>query len=187
MAYDPEARQSSNSAMIIGIIALVLAAGAVLAYYATRHPEADETTPSTTIVNNHQAPAPATNPVVVAPATTPTPNTIVVPGKTVTRVERHNTTINRTINRTVPAPNASSSPSGSSNTTINIAPPANTSNNSGTNGNLANGNSANGNSAAGSASNSSTGSSATNSATGTDNSVANDAANAATSNTVTGF
>lgn len=182
MAYDPEARQSSNSAMIIGIIALVLAAGAVLAYYATRHPEADETTPSTTIVNNHQAPAPATNAVIVAPAVTPTPNTIVVPGKTVTRVERHNTTINRTINRTVPAPNASSSPSGSSNTTINIAPPANTDNNSGTNGI-----SATGNSASGSTGTNSTDSSATDSATGTDNSVANDAANAATSNTVTGF
>jgi len=36
MAYDPEARETSNTAMIIGIIVLVLVIGSALAYFATR-------------------------------------------------------------------------------------------------------------------------------------------------------
>lgn len=184
MAYDPEARQTSNSAMIIGIIALVVVAGAVLAYYATQQPKA-ETGTNTTIVNNRTVPVPTTNTVIIAPTVVPTPNTVVVPGKTVTRVERRNTTVNRTIERKVPAPSASSQPSGSSNTTINIAPPANTgSGSSGATNSGTSGDGTSGNSAVGSTD---TGTSATDSATGTDNSVANDAANDATSNSASGY
>ena len=45
MAYDPEARETSNNAMIIGVVALVLVVLGALAYYATRPSE----TPTTVI------------------------------------------------------------------------------------------------------------------------------------------
>jgi hypothetical protein len=89
MAYDPEARQTSNSAMIIGIIALVLIAGAVLAYYATRQPANVATTTSNTVVidNTSPAPTPAPDVVVVQPGNSGTVvnPTVVVPGSS-TRV-----------------------------------------------------------------------------------------------------
>lgn len=105
MAYDPEARQTGNSAMIIGIVALVLIAGAVLAYTATRHNDAEDAN-GTTIIDNRTViatPTPITNTVIISP----TPNTV-VPGKTVTRVERNTTVIDRTAppaaNTTITAP-----------------------------------------------------------------------------------
>jgi len=77
MAYDPEARETGNSAMIIGIIVLVLLVGGALAYFATRPGDApgpdvvvDQNPPasSTTVIENNQpAPAPGSDTVVVQP------------------------------------------------------------------------------------------------------------------------
>ena len=69
MAYDPEARETSNNAMIIGVVALVLVVLGALAYYATRQPD-------TTVV----APTQVTRETVIekeVPSTT-TPNTVIV-------------------------------------------------------------------------------------------------------------
>jgi len=104
MAYDPEARETSNSALIIGIVALVLVVGGLLAYYATRSNE-----PATTIVSNpnptvirEEVVVPGTPaPPVVVQAPAPAPRVIVVPGQNTTT--RTNTT--RTETRVVPAPN----------------------------------------------------------------------------------
>ena len=69
MAYDPEARETGNSAMVIGIIVLVLLVGGALAYFATRPGEVvapvvvDQDAPptsTTTIIEDNQ-PAPITN------------------------------------------------------------------------------------------------------------------------------
>jgi len=130
MAYDPEARETGNSAMIIGIVALVLVIGAVLAYYATR-PDRDVdvvTSPApTTIVEKQRdvpvpVPVPANPPVVV---TTPAPTT---------RVEK-STTVTRDTTRVVPSGTSGASggtrsggdsqpkASTSTNVTINTAPP----------------------------------------------------------------
>lgn len=120
MAYDPEARETSNSAMIIGIVALVLVVGAVLAYYATRGNDEVATGTSTTIVDNTP---PATNTVVVNPPAT-TPNTVVVERpvavpvpqtKTIVRDSRTETT------RVVPQPRtggASSAPAPAPNVNV---------------------------------------------------------------------
>ena len=48
MAYDPEARQQSNSAMTIGIVALALLALGAVAYFATRHDDVVATAPVVT-------------------------------------------------------------------------------------------------------------------------------------------
>lgn len=105
MAYDPEARRQSNAALIIGLVGLLVAGGATLAYFATRPgtPEPGPTTvvqgPSKTIVlQSTPAPAvvittpPQTNtvlvPVTSAPAATAIPVTNVTRNTTVTRNTR---------------------------------------------------------------------------------------------------
>lgn len=125
MAYDPEARATSNSAMTIGIVALVLLALAALAYFLTRQPDTEvvTTTPSTVVVDRTD-PTPATNTVVVpAPANpvivekaVPVPQT-----KTIERNTRTETT------RVVPAPRsgaAGGSNAPAPNVTINNNPSA---------------------------------------------------------------
>jgi hypothetical protein len=113
MAYDPEARETSNSAMIIGIVALVLVVGGALAYFATRpnDPVAVPTS-STTVIERDTTPdvaAPAPSPVVVERETV-VQQPVVVPGNT-TRIERERSS---TTTRVVPSGNA---PSGTSGTT----------------------------------------------------------------------
>lgn len=126
MAYDPEARATSNSAMTIGIVTLVLLALAALAYFLTQRPdtEAASTAPNTVVVDR-TAPAPATNTVVVpAPANpvivekaVPVPQT-----KTIIRNTKTETT------KIVPAPHSGGSAGGSNtpapNVTINNNPSA---------------------------------------------------------------
>lgn len=87
MAYDPEARSQSNSAMIIGVVALVLLVGGAMAYFSTRTTPTDTVavTPvpaEKTVVVNQPAPNPAapvviekTAPVVVTPPVTKTVET----------------------------------------------------------------------------------------------------------------
>lgn len=141
MAYDPEARQTGNNAMIASIVALVLIVGAVLAYYATRRdPAATET--NTTIVRDRVVPAQNSAPVVVqqpavavpVPATNQAPvvidrRPIVVQGGNTRTIVRDSKT---TTTKVVPAPQtggtSGSGTSGSNatspNVTINNNPPA---------------------------------------------------------------
>jgi outer membrane biosynthesis protein TonB len=118
MAYDPEARESSNSAMIIAIVAVVLVVLGGLAWYATQSNNPPETVapvvthtetvkevpvdnsagPDTVVVNPPPAPAPA-----------PAPDT-----KTETSV-----TVNTPPN---PAPAPAPAPKSETNVTVN--PPA---------------------------------------------------------------
>lgn len=69
MAYDPEARAQSNSAMIIGVVALVLLVGGALAYFSTRNPEPDVVAVSPNPVEKtvvvEQPAAPPASPVVI--------------------------------------------------------------------------------------------------------------------------
>lgn len=133
MAYDPEARETGNSAMIIGIVALVLVVGGALAYFLTRSNEPVETAP-TTIVHDDR-PAPANNTVIVTPPVSQ-PDTVVVE-KPVPVPQTHvitrdtKTTTNTT--KVVPAPNTgeNSSPvGGQPNVTINNNAPNNGAGNS---------------------------------------------------------
>ena len=111
MAYDPEARETSNNAMIIGVVALVLVVLSALAYYATRPGE----TPTTTVVTQPterviekttEVPvnqAPTTVVVPAAPATAPATRTI----------ERNTTTV------VTPAAPAAPVKGGDTNVTVN--------------------------------------------------------------------
>ena len=117
MAYDPEARETSNNAMIIGVVALVLVVLGALAYYATRQPD-------TTVV----APTQVTRETVIekeVPSTT-TPNTVIVtPGTAPAPAPASKTETNVTVN-TPPAPKAPA-PAPASKTETNvtvITPPA---------------------------------------------------------------
>jgi len=96
MAYDPEARETSNSALIIGIVALVLVVGGALAYFATRRDEPTVVANPTVIRETTEVAVPANPAPVVVPPTVivapqATPRTIVVPGKT-TIIDRRTTT-----------------------------------------------------------------------------------------------
>ena len=133
MAYDPEARETGNSAMIIGIVALVLVVGGALAYFLTKSNEPVDTAP-TTIVNNPRPAAPATNTVIVTP---PVETNTVVVEKPVpvpvpqTRVITRDTKTTTNTTRVVPAPNTgeNSSPVGRQpNVTINNNAPNNANN-----------------------------------------------------------
>lgn len=125
MAYDPDARQTSNNAMIIGVVALVLVVLGALAYYATRSNETPTpvvvTQPTERIIEKTTE---------VAPTTT-TPSTIVVqPGAPAAPAPTTRTETKVTVN-TPPATNSAparpATPSGSSNTTIvNNTPAAST-------------------------------------------------------------
>ncbi len=116
MAYDPEARSQSNSAMIIGVVALILIVGGALAYLSS-----SKTTPDTvaitpapadrTVVVNQPAPNPAapvviekTSPVIVTPPVTKT-------------IESH-TTVTR--DRAVAPPAASPNTKTETNVTVNM-------------------------------------------------------------------
>ena len=131
MAYDPQARKQSNSALIIGLISLLVLGGAALAYFATRQP-APETSPvlvnsrkETVIVN--ATPEPSTNTTIIVAPTADAPDTVVV-----TPPVNTNTTTTTTTTRNVdPAPRApvAAPPADdkSSKTTVNntiINPPA---------------------------------------------------------------
>lgn len=121
MAYDPEARQTGNNAMIASIVALVLIVGAVLAYYATRHDNTDTDT-STPVIVQHNNPVPVGNTTIVNPAVTvPVPVTnaapvvidrrpVVVQGNTKTIVRDSKTTTTRV----VPAPQTGTNSGGAS-------------------------------------------------------------------------
>lgn len=123
MAYDPEARRQSNSALIVGLIGLLIAGGAALAYFANRNSTPETAAPvvvtgpgKTVVVQATAAPAPVvvvtsaprTNTVVVPVPVTGT--TIVKPGTTVvapgTTTVTRNTTITR--NTRIVAPPAAS-------------------------------------------------------------------------------
>jgi len=62
MAYDPEARETGSSAMVIAIVVLVLVVGAAIAYFATRGGDVDDVDvvsgPSTTIVKETEKAVP---------------------------------------------------------------------------------------------------------------------------------
>jgi len=124
MAYDPEARRQSNSALIIGAIALIALVGGGAAYMATRpNPE-----PTTTIVNSPVRDRVVTNTVTQQVPVDVTPNTVVVTPPTTRTVERNTTTVRE---RVIAPPPASSAPapaaergSSETNVTINNSPPA---------------------------------------------------------------
>ena len=113
MAYDPEARKQSNSALIIGLIALVVLGGAALAYFATR--PGPETGPTTvinpvrekeTVIIDNTAPAPVVvdpNPstIIVTPPVENKPDTVVVTPPATTTTET-----TTTVRNAEPAPRA---------------------------------------------------------------------------------
>lgn len=122
MAYDPEARENSNSAMIIAIVAVVLVVLGGLAWYATQGNKPVETVapvvthtetikevpvdnsaaPDTVIIDNTQP----------APAPAPAPST--------------STTTNVTVKPTAPAANPAPAPApaAKSETNVTVNPPA---------------------------------------------------------------
>lgn len=141
MAYDPEARRQSNSALTIAIVSALLLGGGLLAYLATRRdPEPGPTTVitqprrETVIVTN----TPAVPAIIVAPTSAPNvivrevPQTVVVrpapATNTVTRIERNSTTVRDRVVAPRPAQGSSSTtspaPPNNTNVTINNAPPA---------------------------------------------------------------
>jgi hypothetical protein len=137
MAYDPEARETGNSAMIIGVVALVLVIGGALAYWATRERDDVPGASTTTIVQQQPNPTPVPGTVVVTPPATG-PDTVVVERPVVvpqTRTVERDTRTETT--RVVPAPQRSGNGGGNSaapNVTVNtnVAPPSGASgNNSG--------------------------------------------------------
>ena len=100
MAYDPEARQQSNSAMIIGVVALVLLVVGALAYFSTQNTVAEPAThttvitpPSERVERTEVVPANPAPPVVIdRPVPVPaTPSTRVIERDTHTTVTRDRT------------------------------------------------------------------------------------------------
>ncbi len=106
MAYDPEARKDSNTALIAGVAALILVIAAV-AYFATRQPE---TVDNTIVVTPSTAPATNTNTVIEqVPVVVDAPTAAPVIIQAEPRVIERNTTTTTTNNRVTvatPAPNA---------------------------------------------------------------------------------
>ena len=74
MAYDPEARRDSKSALIIGLVGLLALGGLAMAYFATRH---EPETPAPVIINSSPRPS---QPSVInnVPVAVPGPTQIVV-------------------------------------------------------------------------------------------------------------
>lgn len=106
MAYDPEARKDSNTALIAGVAALILVIAAV-AYFATRQPEVAEVPTTTDTVVIQTEATPVTNTViqevpVEAPTTAP-PTVIVQPPDRV--IERNTTTTTNRVIVATPVPN----------------------------------------------------------------------------------
>jgi len=129
MAYDPEARQSSNTAMIIGVAVLVLVIGAI-AFFATRPPAADNTVvitqpgvnPNPTTVTNtviREVPA-AAPPVVIVPK--PSTSTVTTRTHNSTTVIRQQPTPVTNGNGSNPNPGAAPRTSNNTNVTINVPP-----------------------------------------------------------------
>ena len=109
MAYDPEARETSNNAMIIGVVALVLVVLGALAYYATRPAE----TPITTVVTQ------PTERIIEKTTEVPVnqaPTTVVVPAAPTAPAPATRTETKVTVN-TPPA--AAPAPRGDTNVTVN--------------------------------------------------------------------
>ena len=107
MAYDPEARQTSNMALVIGIIVLVLIVGGAIAYMTTR-PSPVETAPPTIV--HDQVPAPPQAVPVPVPGN-PAPNVTINPP-----ASSSSTTTTTTIEKketAPPADNAAKEDSGS--------------------------------------------------------------------------
>ena len=82
MAYDPQARKQSNSAMIIGLVTLVVVGLAALAYFATRPTTPPETgsviidRKTETVVATPTPGAPNNTTVIVVPTAAPDPNIV---------------------------------------------------------------------------------------------------------------
>ena len=120
MAYDPEARSQSNSAMTISIVAIILLIGGALAYFATRRPEPDIVVNSPmpgkeTVIIEKDVPANPSPPIVIdrpVVVTPPVTNTIerdttVIHDRVVTPPST-STTTNVTIQPVVPNPTSRS-------------------------------------------------------------------------------
>ena len=131
MAYDPQARKQSNSALIIGLIALLVVGGAALAYFATRHADTPETSPvivskqkETVVVTNTPVPANDTL-TIVAPTPAPAPNVVVVapPANPATNPVRNTDPAPRAPVASPPADNSDKGKTTINNNTI-INPPA---------------------------------------------------------------
>ena len=122
MAYDPEARAQSNSAMIIGVVALVLLVGGALAYFSTRNPNPDVVAVSPnpvdrTVVVEQPAPAAPASPVVIERPSSP-----VVVTPPVTRTVERNTTVTRERAVPVTPPARTAETRTETNVTVNVPP-----------------------------------------------------------------
>ena len=122
MAYDPEARSQSNSAMIIGVVALVLLVGGALAYLSTRNPNPDVVAvpggpARETVIVEQPAPNPA-SPVIIEKSSAP-----VVVTPPVTRTVEKNTTVTRDrVVTPVTPPARQSETRTETNVTVNVPP-----------------------------------------------------------------
>ena len=123
MAYDPEARQQSNSAMTIGIVALALLALGAVAYFATRHDDVVATAPVVTHTERtvvETAPDNPAPPVVIHDTTPPVVvhdgAPVVVHDAAPTKIIERNNTV--THDRIVSPPVKS----GDTNVTVNVPP-----------------------------------------------------------------
>jgi len=130
MAYDPEARQQSNSAMIIGIVALVLLVIGALAYYSTQNTQAQLASTPPVITHTERTevvPAPASPPpapvVIDRPVPVPVPN----PNPPATKIIERDTHTTITRDHTAPAP-ATPPASTTNNVTVTVPPAAGTAN-----------------------------------------------------------
>ena len=138
MAYDPQARKQSNSALIFGLIALLVVGGAALAYFATR--PGPETGPTTVISPVREketvvvgaTPAPQTNTTIIvaptaAPALNDAPDTVIIAPPASGSTKTETTTSVRNTDPAPRAPVASPPADSQSKTTVNntiINPPA---------------------------------------------------------------
>ncbi len=116
MAYDPEAREQSNSAMIIAVVALVVVVLGALAWFATRPTDVPVAVTPTTVEHHTE-----TETVREVPVPNNAPDTVVVQPNApapapATRTE---TQVNIT-----PPPAANPAPSTRTDTTVNVTPPA---------------------------------------------------------------
>lgn len=131
MAYDPEARKDSNTALIAGVAALILVIAAV-AFFATRQPQVVEVpaTGNTVVIQTEATPVIEQVPVVVDAPTAAPPVVIERNTNTVTNRERvivATPVPNQGNGDTEGAPNGAAGTRGSTNTNVTInVPPSNT-------------------------------------------------------------
>ena len=116
MAYDPEAREQSNSAMIIGVVALLLLVVGAIAYFSTQNTIAEPT--HTTVVTS---PPERIEKTTVVPAN-PAPPVVIdrpvpVPAEPSTRVIERDTHTTVTHDSTDTAPGATSGTTSTTTTT----------------------------------------------------------------------